>query len=185
MSNPIDPKYNKQVPGFSTHHVKDTSVLNWYALANLFWWIFPTHYQEIMPNLFVAQYGHPLLKGAHHWSFLLLDEHQIDHATAYQVTGSTSTYEIKTSETVCLKKSTTYMGKIEVGNIDESRRKECEEAIMIVPVTRGNMAWNCRNWIVEVLVALKTKGFDVESYSLVELQNLFSKSSEYTTVLVC
>jgi hypothetical protein len=127
-----------------------------------------------MPKLFVAQYGHPSLKGAQHWSFLLLDQENSDCATTYQVTGSTSTYEIKPPEIVCPKKSTTYMGRIEVGNVEGCRRKECEEAIVTVPVTRGCTAWNCQNWIVEVLATLKTKGFDVESYSLVELQELLS-----------
>ena len=129
-----------------------------------------------MPKLYVARYGHPLLKGAQHWSFLLLDQHESDCATAYQVTGSTSTYEIKKPEMVFPKKSTTYMGRIEVGHVDESRRKECEAAIMAVPVTRGCKAWNCQNWIVEVLAALKAKEFNVELYGLVELQELLKSS---------
>jgi hypothetical protein len=39
-----------------------------------------------------------------------------------------------------------------------------------------NTAWNCQNWIVEVLAELNTQGFDVESYSQVELQELLSRS---------
>jgi hypothetical protein len=153
--------------------------LDWYVPAIDSRDLFQFVEQGAMPKLFVAQYGHPLLKGAQHWSLLLLDEHNsANGATAYQVTGSTSTYEIKQPEVVCPEKSTTYMGRIEVGNIEPSRRMECEAAIMMVPAIRGSTAWNCQNWIVEVLAALRTEGFDVQSYNLVELQKLFSKWSK-------
>lgn len=131
-----------------------------------------------MPTLFVAHYGHPLLKGAKHWSFLLPKQNDPEFCTAYQVTGSTTTYEIKNPEDVSLNKSESYMGKVEVGSIEESRRTEFESVVLAVPVTRGNAAWHCQHWIIEVLAELKANGFDAKTYRLAELADLLAKTSK-------
>ena len=114
-----------------------------------------------MPTLFVAHYGHPLLKGAKHWSFLLPKQNDPEFCTAYQVTGSTTTYEIKNPEDVSLNKSESYMAYRSV--------------VLAVLVIRKNGAWH---WIIEVLAELKASGFDAKTYSLVELADLLAKTSK-------
>ncbi|KAH9838529.1 uncharacterized protein C8Q71DRAFT_534550 [Rhodofomes roseus] len=135
-----------------------------------------------MTILYVAHYGHPLLKGAKHWSFLLPKPNSntdSDVATAYQVTGSTETYEVKDPEELRSdsEQSKTCMGRVEVGNIEDKRRGEFESVVLAVPVTRGNLAWNCQNWIIEALGALKQRGFNVKAYQLAELQKLLAEAS--------
>ena len=56
-------------------------------------------------SLSVAHYGHPLLKGAKHWSFLL--DTSEGCAITYQLTGSTNTYELKEPEEIEILKSQT------------------------------------------------------------------------------
>ncbi|TFK73384.1 hypothetical protein BDN72DRAFT_761747 [Pluteus cervinus] len=130
-----------------------------------------------MPTVFVGHYGHPLLAGAKHWSFLLPVENQLKQYMAYQVTGSTDTYRVKDLEVVVLEDSQSFMGMIEVGHIEESQWQEFEIVVSSVPATRGNKAWNCQNWIIEVLAAAKAKGMSVEAHSLMELQVLLASAS--------
>lgn len=111
--------------------------------------------------LSVGQYGHPLLKGAKHWSFLLLKGDGI--AIAYQVTGSTNTYEFKKPEEVIIKKTQTYLGKVDVGCVDKAKQNDLYEVLKRVEVKRGDINWNCQNWIVESLKALNEEGFEVDA----------------------
>jgi len=129
-----------------------------------------------MPTLFVAHYGHPQLKGAKHWALLLPKGDGVNIATAYQVTGSTTTYEVKAPEDVRAD-NRNCMGTVEVGRIEESRRKEFERVVLSVPVTRGIITWNCQNWVIDTLAALKTNGFAVKTYTLLELQEFLGKTS--------
>jgi hypothetical protein len=111
--------------------------------------------------LSVAHYGHPLLKGAKHWSFLL---HQSDrHAIMYQITGSTNTYEFKEPEQVDILDEQSYMGRVTVGSVDTAKQQCFDKVLRNIPVTRGNLQWNCQNWIVEALKALQDSGFDVDA----------------------
>ncbi|TFK73401.1 hypothetical protein BDN72DRAFT_834809 [Pluteus cervinus] len=127
-----------------------------------------------MPALFVAHYGHRLLKGAKHWSFLLQMNDQLENFMAYQVTGSTDNYEVKEPELVSPRKSQAFMGMVQVGHIEEHRRQEFVDVIVAVPVTRGNTAWNCQNWIIEALNVAKTKGFKVDAHTLTGLQEILA-----------
>ncbi|TFK73364.1 hypothetical protein BDN72DRAFT_834771 [Pluteus cervinus] len=145
-----------------------------------------------MTTLYVAHFGHPLLKGAKHWSFLLPISTQPGCFTAWQITGSTFTYEIKPAETVSLNSNFSsfssslnastvtglqnFMGMVPVGTIDENQRAEFEKVVLTqVPVLRGSVDWNCQNWIVDALAKAKESGFDVSAYSLTELQGILEK----------
>ena len=110
-------------------------------------------------SLSVAHYGHPLLKGAKHWSFLL--DTSEGCAITYQLTGSTNTYELKEPEEIEILESQTYLGRVVVGTIDTAKQGQLLNLLKKVPITRGNLQWNCQNWIAEALQALKENGFDV------------------------
>lgn len=114
-------------------------------------------------KLSVGHYGHPLLKGAKHWSFLLEIDNQ--RATTYQITGSTNTYEIKSPEDVVVARSSSFLGKVDVGQVETSQVDRFWQVLQSVPVKRGDLGWNCQNWIVEGLAALKSQGFEVEELS--------------------
>jgi len=130
-----------------------------------------------MPKLFVAHYGHPLLKGAKHWALLLPNPSGEDYA-AYQITGSTQTYKIKPVENVKPEQSRTFMGMVEVGDIAANQRQALEQIALTTPVVRGDVSWNCQNWIITVLASLKAEGFRVTDYSLKDLQDLLAERTE-------
>lgn len=114
-------------------------------------------------TLSVAHYGHPLLKGARHWSLLLhLGE---GCAIAYQLTGSTDVYEFKQPEEGEFMESQTYMGRVAVGSIDLARQEDLLKVLGNVPITRGDLQWNCQNWVVAALEALRNNGFNVDVHT--------------------
>jgi hypothetical protein len=82
---------------------------------------------------------------------------------AYQVTGSTNTYDFKKPEEVIIKKTQTYLGKVDVGCVDEAKQNDLYEVLKRVEVKRGDVNWNCQNWIVEGLKALNEEGFEVDA----------------------
>ncbi|KZT27045.1 hypothetical protein NEOLEDRAFT_1061803 [Neolentinus lepideus HHB14362 ss-1] len=126
-----------------------------------------------MPKIYVAHYGHPLLKGAKHWALLIPEANNRDY-TAYQVTGSTDTYEVKPPELVRPEISKSYMGKVEVGEINANQQEQFATVTLNVPIVRGNTHWNCQNWVIEVLKTMKENGFQVTAYSLEELQAMLA-----------
>jgi hypothetical protein len=136
---------------------------------------------ESSANLSVAHFGHPLLKGAKHWSLLLFKP---DSCTiAYQTTGSTDTYEYKEPEEVDnIIESQTYMGKVDVGmvTVDEANLARFEEVLRGVPITRGNLNWNCQNWVVQSLQALHDNGFDVDALTHTDLGEALGKAKKDT-----
>ncbi|KAI0923472.1 hypothetical protein AcV5_009010 [Taiwanofungus camphoratus] len=125
-------------------------------------------------TLSVAHFGHPLLKGAKHWSLLLLNSD--GRAVAYQVTGSTDTYEFKEPEDIEYKKDQTYMGKVDVGHVDMMKQAEMLEVLRKVRITRGDLNWNCQNWVVAALKELSEGGFAVDTLTLDQLAARLSKA---------
>ncbi|KAI0940905.1 hypothetical protein AcV7_003153 [Taiwanofungus camphoratus] len=125
-------------------------------------------------TLSVAHFGHPLLKGAKHWSLLLLNSDGC--AVAYQVTGSTDTYEFKEPEDIEYKKDQTYMGKVDVGHVDMMKQAEMLEVLRKVRITRGDLNWNCQNWVVAALKELSEGGFAVDTLTLDQLAARLSKA---------
>lgn len=118
-------------------------------------------------KLFVAHYGHPMLRGAKHWA--ILREIDDDRSVAYQITGSTTTYAIKAPEVIIAMRSMTYLGKVVVGLVEESQFALVEEVLQGVPVTQGDLQWNCQNWVVQALGELKAQGVNVEAPTQVDL----------------
>jgi len=116
--------------------------------------------------LWVAHYGHPLLRGARHWSFLV----PIGNGCAieYQISGSSTTYVFKVEE-IEVANLQSYMGKVVVGSIDDARRGDMLEILKEVPIIRGDTNWCCHHWIIEGLHALKNEGFEVDTPSREEL----------------
>ncbi|PCH40135.1 hypothetical protein WOLCODRAFT_98350 [Wolfiporia cocos MD-104 SS10] len=127
-----------------------------------------------METLYVAHFGHPLLKGAKHWSFLLPTTP--GHAYEYQLTGSTYTYAFKAGE-VELASLQSCMGRVAVGTIDSARQAEVMEVLEAGPITRGSVDWCCHDWIMYGMTALRERGFSIDALTHEEL---LSKLAEAT-----
>ncbi|TFK56187.1 hypothetical protein OE88DRAFT_1731802 [Heliocybe sulcata] len=126
-----------------------------------------------MLTVYVAHYGHPQLRGARHWAILI----QLPSGLfkTYHIEGSTNSYKLLPVEIVDLEKSSSYMGKVPVGQVDETRVQVFQDVAMATPVVLGSLQWNCQNWVVDALKAVKKEGFDIKDYNVETLQNLLSK----------
>lgn len=133
-------------------------------------------------DIVVAQYGHAKLPGARHWAIVVITNQENMKGIAFQVTGSTNTYEIKQPEEVELLRLTTYMGNIKVGTVyrDYAFGEDSTALFAIIqntPVVRGNRNWNCQNWIVDALKRLKDAQHNIsEEISLEGLQAQLSRA---------
>ncbi|KAG8992466.1 hypothetical protein FRB90_001004 [Tulasnella sp. 427] len=118
-------------------------------------------------KVFIAHYGHVLLRGPKHWVILL----QVDqnNAIAYQITGSSTTYEVKAPETVKPEQLPTLLGMVQIGEIATSQANRVWEVLQNVPVTRNVRTWNSQDWVVLGLGALKSAGLAVDALSKEEL----------------
>ena len=61
------------------------------------------------------------------------------------------------------------MGKVDIATVDTAQLEDFEKILRGVPITRGDLHWNCQNWVVEALQALKHGGFAVNALSHEEL----------------
>ena len=132
-------------------------------------------------DVVVAQYGHTRLPGAKHWAIVVLKDLEKLRGIAFQVTGSTNTYEVKRPEEVELLCSTTYMGNVKVGSVcgDYALGAESTAPSTIIqhtPVVRGDLNWNCQNWVVAALKCLKDAHHNIsEEITLGGLQAQFAQ----------
>ncbi|PPQ69270.1 hypothetical protein CVT24_000076 [Panaeolus cyanescens] len=123
-------------------------------------------------KLCVGQYGgreyHP---GPRHWSFLLmLSEQPNSSAQAFQLCGNWKEgFFYKNPSTVTPCRSQSFLGKVEVGEVDAGKYLMFAEDVKGVPIINGNQGWNCQDWIVDVLVVLKKKGYNVSTPTKQEL----------------
>jgi hypothetical protein len=128
----------------------------------------PTAEHAMPQNLdvVVAQYGHAKLPGAKHWAIVVITDRGKLEGVAFQLTGSTNTYEIKQPQEIELLCSTTYMGSIKVGTVHGDYAFGAESTalrtiIQHTPVVRGDLNWNCQNWVVAALKRLKDAGHSI------------------------
>jgi len=129
-------------------------------------------------SVVVAQYGHVRLPGAKHWAIVVITDSSKLKGVAFQITGSTNTYEVKQPEEVKLLHSNTYMGSVRVGTVHKDYAFGAEGLATIVqhtPVVRGNLNWNCQNWVVAALKHLKDAQYSISEASVEELQAQFTQ----------
>jgi len=76
----------------------------------------------------------------------------------------------------------TYMGNIKVGTVHRDFAFGAESTtlctiIQHTPVVRGNLNWNCQNWVVAALKRLKDAQHDISAVeiSIGELQAQFAQ----------
>ena len=122
-------------------------------------------------QLYVAHYGAEGLRGAWHWSFLLMRDGNSGDSTAYQIRGSEQTYAYEGPDRqVDVARSRSFQGKVHVGSIPADRLHDFEQALNDVPVIRGTRTgWNCQNWIMDALARLHAARFPVEVINHTEL----------------
>jgi hypothetical protein len=142
------------------------------------------YFEHAMPqnlDVVVAQYGHAKLPGAKHWAIVVITNRGKLKGVAYQLTGSTETYEIKQPEEIWLLGSRTYMGNIKVGTVYGDYAFGVESAalctiIQHTPLVRGDLNWNCQNWVVAALKRLKDAQHNISGeISIRELQAQFAE----------
>lgn len=133
--------------------------------------------QSQLFSVSVGQFGHPLLKGARHWSILIENTPQPTSwtydAVLYQVSGSTYTYEYAKPLSLNLREDPTFMGNVHAGYLSGDQRDQVDAILSEVPVVHGDLGWNCQNWVVTGLQALANAGFDVKTYSQPEMLDMF------------
>jgi len=83
-------------------------------------------------------------------------------------------FDVKTEE-VDLLHSNTYMGSVKVGTVHKDRTFRADDIALATivqrtPVVRGNLNWNCQNWVVAALERLKDAGHGISEVSAEELQ---------------
>lgn len=131
-------------------------------------------------NVVVAQYGHVCLPGAKHWAIVVVTDSSKLKGVAFQITGSTNTYEVKQPEEVDLLHLNTYMGSIKVGTVHRDYAFGTEGTalgtiVQRTPVVRGNLNWNCQNWVVAALKRLKDAWYHITEVSVEDLQGRFTR----------
>ncbi|KAF8227647.1 hypothetical protein L208DRAFT_1295577 [Tricholoma matsutake] len=128
-------------------------------------------------DLVIAQYSHEKLPGAKHWAIVVVTNQKLLKGIAFQVMGSTSTYEVKQPKEVKLLDSTTYMGNIEVGMVDSSSESTALLTIIQhMPLGRGDLGWNCQHWVIAALEHLKDAQHNISvELSIEQLQAQFSE----------
>lgn len=127
-------------------------------------------------SISIGQYGHPQLQAARHWAILVENVAQptpwTGNVTEYQVSGSTETYAYAKPEAVNIKDNSAYMGRILVGSVDGQRRDDIEDILGQVPITHGDLGWNCQNWVALGLQALADAGIPVKTFSQPEMHKM-------------
>ncbi|KAK0235977.1 hypothetical protein EDD85DRAFT_623142 [Armillaria nabsnona] len=131
-------------------------------------------------DIYVAQFGHPLLRGAKHWSIVVMTDPKKMTGIAYQISGGTETYEVKPPEGVDLLDTPTYMGRVKVGKVTSNMVHGDNGVVSLgfiltrTPVVLGNVHWNCQNWVAEGLKRLKDAHHSIDDDSLESLQRRLS-----------
>lgn len=115
-----------------------------------------------LTTISVGHYGHVELRGAKHWAILLYVPDKSRDAVAYQISGSTTTYALKQPELVNPMRSGNYLGKVDLG-IVEYNPQAIFQIIQNVPITLGNIQWNCQDWTILALNALRDAGLNVST----------------------
>lgn len=92
--------------------------------------------------------------------------------TVYEVTGSIDTYEYKQPYVKSLKQEPTFMGRILVGYVDAQDRETVGDVLSQVPITHGNLNWNCQNWVAAGLDALAKSGIRVKTFTQSEMHTI-------------
>jgi hypothetical protein len=118
----------------------------------------------------VAQYGHPQLRGAWHYSILVYNQPSKTHsATAYQVKGGEKarTFIYNGPEPVKPRESKTFQGEIVVGYIgaNEQASEHFSRVLQLVEVINGDPNWNCQSWVADSLSTLARMGLTITPYS--------------------
>jgi hypothetical protein len=131
-------------------------------------------------NVVVAQYGHVRLPGAKHWAIVVITDSTKLKGTAFQLTGSTTTYQAKQPEEVELLHSQSYMGSVKVGMVHRDRAFGVDGTalgtiIQATEVVRGSLQWNCQNWVVAALKRLRDAQYDISELSVEVLQGKFTQ----------
>jgi len=131
-------------------------------------------------NVVVAQYGHVRLPGAKHWAIVVITDSSKWKGVAFQIAGSTNTYEVKQPEEVELLYSNTYMGSVNVGTVHRDYAFGAEGTalgtiVQRTPVVRGNLNWDCQNWVVAAPKRLKDAQYGMSEVSVEGLQAQFTQ----------
>ena len=101
---------------------------------------------------------------------------------AYQIEGSTSTYDVKQPQEIDVQASNTYMGSVEVGHIRKdtafgSEPDSPHNILMETPVVRGDPGWNCQDWVISALGRLRKARHSIHGVTLQGLQNQLAQAS--------
>jgi len=116
----------------------------------------------------VAHYGHPLLKGAWHYSILLYNQADPTYATAFQAKRKEGDREfhVANPEIVTPRSAKTFQGEVKVGWIpnNESSVAHFSNCVRLVGVKNNDPTWNCQHWVADVLTQLSRLGLNIQDF---------------------
>lgn len=126
--------------------------------------------QQSVYEVYVAHYGHPLLKGSKHWAVVVMTNPAISEGRTYEVQGSrASLYTVKKPETVQLHKAQSFLGCVCVGRIDSNSLGIIHDILVATPILQGKAGWNCQSWVIDALYRLRIAGYEIMAASHEEI----------------
>lgn len=121
----------------------------------------------------VAHYGHPLLKGAWHYSILLYNQADPTYATAFQAVRKEGDREfyVADPEIITPRSARTFQGELNIGWIpnNESSVADFSSCVRLVGVKNNDSTWNCQHWVADVLTQLNKLGLHIQGFRHADL----------------
>jgi len=132
--------------------------------------------------------SHPLLlvtydRGLHwksqkpkpyHWAFFIKTE-RVGYkvlGTAHQLRGMPGAFYYSGPEQVDLKKSGSKKLDLEIGSVESGKTGRVREILRAIPIEKNEASsWNCQDWSLAALDALRKEGFIDDQYTNEVIKN--------------
>ncbi|KIM29789.1 hypothetical protein M408DRAFT_22654 [Serendipita vermifera MAFF 305830] len=131
----------------------------------------------------VVHYGHPALKGAWHYALALYNQPASPTAaTIFQLTRAEGARNFEfTAPTINVPShASAYQGELPIGQIPATDAAVQHFGLIckLVNIQNETPAWNCQNWVAEVLQEMAKVGLEIRAYehnALVAAMNAIRK----------
>jgi hypothetical protein len=121
------------------------------------------------PGLYISQYTRGTYTDGstkpYHWSLVILTDKKNEQGVAHQLMGGPPffRYDDGTSRNgslITVTGSRSFKGMVQIGQVKDKKLDDFGEILRgVVIVNEGpSQTWNCQNWIIDALPALKDKG---------------------------
>jgi hypothetical protein len=115
----------------------------------------------------VAHYGHPLLKGAWHYS-ILYNQTDPAYATVFQAMRKEGNREfyVADPEIITPRSAKTFQGELHIGWIpsNASSVTDFSNCVRLFGVKNSDPTWNCQHWVADVLTQLHKLSLPIQGF---------------------